>query len=124
MAKQNAATTPATTPTPAATAAPANETPEQKIARLEAEIAAKDTIIVGQAEQLQAAEAGAAEGRPVVTHDSKHYRVLAKQFDYKGVTIKGTELKEQADVIKYLVESESGVLQLITKEEASAEAQA
>jgi len=100
------------------------KTPEQIIADLQAELAASKEVIAGQAEQLQAAEAGAAEGRPVVTHNKKHYRVLAVQFDYKGVTIKATELKDKADVIQALVESESGVLQLITKEEATAEAQA
>ncbi|WP_375435081.1 hypothetical protein [uncultured Hymenobacter sp.] len=100
------------------------KTPEQIIADLQAELAASKQIISGQAEQLQAAEAGAAEGRPVVTHDKKHYRVLVKQFYFNGVEIKAAELKDKTDLVKELVEKESGVLQLITKAEADAEVKA
>lgn len=98
------------------------ETAEQKNARLEAELTAARAIIAGQAEQLQVAEAGAAEGRTIVTHNKKHYRVVAQQFSFKGVKITALELKDKADVIKELVESESGVLELVTKAEATAAA--
>ena len=95
-------------------------TPEQQIAELKAQLAAKDEIITGQAEQLQVSEVAASEGRPVVSHNKQHYRVLAPQFDVEGTTIKASELKDKPELIKTLVEKKSGLLQLITKAEAKA----
>lgn len=95
------------------------KTPEQLIAELQATVAAQSTIIAGQAEQLQASEAQGTEGRPVVTYHKQHYRVLAKQFDVEGTTIQALELKGKPDLVKKLVDAKSGVLLLLTKQDAA-----
>lgn len=100
-------------------ASEAPKTTEQIIEELKAQLAAQNEIIEGQSEQLQAAEAGAAEGRPVVTHDKQLYRVVAKQFDIDGTTIKASELKDKPELIEKLVDAKSGVLVAVSKEEAA-----
>ena len=83
------------------------------------ESTAKDAIINGQAEKLEAAEA-ATDGRPVITHQGKHYRVLAPEFDLNGETVKATDLKDNKEVVEQLLAKKSGILQLVVKEEAKA----
>jgi hypothetical protein len=96
------------------------ETLEQKVARLEKEVADSKEIIDGQAAKLQTAELGASEQLPVVTHDKQNYRVLAGAFTFKGVKYTAEELKTKSDVVAALVKEESGVLELIIKEEKAA----
>lgn len=96
-----------------------NKTPEQIIEELKAQLAAQKEIIAGQNEQLQAAEAGAAEGRPVVSHNKQLYRVVAGKFEIDGTTIKASELKDKPELIKKLVDAKSGVLVAVSKEEAA-----
>ncbi|QIX60883.1 hypothetical protein HER32_06705 [Hymenobacter sp. BT18] len=95
-------------------------TPEARIAQLEAELAANKQIIEEQAEQLQAAEASAETKRPVVTHNRKQYSVLANQFTFDGKLVKAEELAGKPEVVKALIEAESGLLVLVQKAEKPA----
>ena len=100
-------------------------TPEQQIEALKtklaeqqavaaAEAAAKDAIIEGQAEKLKEAEAQGQEGRLVITHERKQYRVLAKQFDLgNGETVQAEELKTNKELVADLLKRKSGLLQLV-----------
>lgn len=115
----NAPKTKITAPAPAPATPPANETLEQKVARLEAENAQQQEIIAGQSEQIQLAETSASVQLPVVTHEDQKYAVLAKEFTFEGVKIKDVELKSKPAVIQALVEAKSGILELITKPEAA-----
>ena len=101
----------------------ANETLEQKIARLEAENAKyqqelTDTqgIVAEQAEALANAEASKTEGAAIiVTYEKQQYRVIGKQFTIKGALVKAEELSTNKEAVKHLVETKSGLLQLIEK---------
>ncbi|WBO86258.1 hypothetical protein [Hymenobacter yonginensis] len=90
--------------------------------RLQGELDAANIVIAGQAAALKKAEtAAAASDAIVVTHEDKQYRVLGKQFRIKGELVKAEELEKNPEALKLLVDSKSGLLVLITKEEAAAE---
>lgn len=94
----------------------ATETTEEKIARLEAENARllQDTQDAEQTigelnEKLANAEAVAPE-QTVVTYEKAQYRVLAQKFSYKGQEIEAKNLQANKEVLKALVDGESGLL--------------
>lgn len=97
-------------------------TPEQEIAALKAQLAEKDQqiatqdgIIADQTEALKAAEAQGAGSLPVVNHDGKQYKVLARKFTLDGETVKAETLKTEAGkaIVAKLIESGSGILKLV-----------
>jgi hypothetical protein len=106
---------------PAAAPAPAALTPEQEIAALKQQLAdaqgesqAKDAIIEGQATQLAVATLQGANSLPIISHEGKHYQVLAAVFGLSdGTKVKAEDLKTNTAVVTELVESGSGILQLI-----------
>lgn len=110
----------------------AQETPEQTIARLTAELEAKqrlvddqNTIITEQSEVIANAEAAQTQAEVIiVSYEQKQYRVLAKQFNINGKVVKAAELAQDKESLKYLVEKKSGLLQLVEKAPAKAKAKA
>ncbi|WP_022821898.1 hypothetical protein [Hymenobacter norwichensis] len=94
----------------------AQETPEQIIARLEAENAKlkQENTEAGEAigelnEKLANAEAVAPE-KVIVTHEKVQYQVLAPKFQHKGQVIEAKDLQGNKEVLAELVKAESGLL--------------
>ncbi|SHL26728.1 hypothetical protein [Hymenobacter psychrotolerans] len=95
------------------------ETPEQKIARLEAENAqlkqdnaTAEEAIGDLSEKLSNAEA-ATPTLVVVTHDKTQYQVLAQQFNYEGTEVKAKDLQKNKEVLAALVKTGSGLLRKV-----------
>jgi hypothetical protein len=95
---------------------------EDRFALLEAqykqateESAAKDAVIAAQDLQLTAANAQGASSLSVVTHDEKHYQVLAGKFSLDDKVITHTELKTNPELVKRVVEEFPGLVQLLEK---------
>jgi len=95
---------------------------EQRFALLEAELqknkeesAAKDAVIAAQDLQLAAANAQGAGALSVVTHEDKHYQVLAGKFSLDDKVITHAELKANPELVKRVVEEFPGLVQLIEK---------
>ncbi|MGI4867072.1 MAG: hypothetical protein ACRYFZ_24355 [Janthinobacterium lividum] len=93
---------------------------EERFAQLEAqynkatqESAAKDAVIAAQDVQLAAANAQGAGALSVVSHEGKHYQVLAGKFSLDDKVIKHTDLKADVELVAKLVEEKSPLLQLI-----------
>jgi len=102
---------------------------EERFAQLEKqfqqatqESAAKDAIIAGQEVQLAAANAQGAGALSVVSHEGKHYQVLAGKFSLDDKVITHTELKADAELVAKLVEEKSPLLKLIETPKAEAKA--
>ena len=77
------------------------------------ESAAKDAVIAAQDVQLAAANAQGAGALSVVTHDDKHYQVLAGKFSLDDKVITHAELKTDPELLKRVVEKYPSLLQLI-----------
>jgi hypothetical protein len=102
---------------------------EERFALLEAqynkaaeESAAKDAIIAGQEVQLAAANAQGAGALSVVSHEGKHYQVLAGKFSLDDKVVTHVDLKTDAELVAKLVEDKSPLLQLIEAPKAEAKA--
>lgn len=102
---------------------------EERFAQLEAqykqateESAAKDAVIAAQDQQLVAANAQGAHALSVVSHENKHYQVLAGQFSIDDKVITHSQLKADAELVAKLVEEKSPLLQLIEAPKAEAKA--
>lgn len=103
------------------------ETPEQQIARLQAELASKNSelaesqqINAEQAQKLKLAETGVSVGGLVVSHEDKQYQVMAQKFTIDGELVTADQLKDDAELIGKLIEANSGLLVLVAKEEKKA----
>ncbi|MBC6698885.1 hypothetical protein [Hymenobacter sp. BT190] len=84
--------------------------------RLQGELELAQGIIAGQAEQIANSETAQQQGTAViVTHEQKQYRVLGKQFTVKGELIKAEDLGKNKEAVKHLIETKSGLLQLVPK---------
>ena len=95
---------------------------EERFAQLEAqfkkaseESAAKDAVIAAQDVQLAAANAQGAGALSVVSHEGKHYQVLAGKFSLDDKVITHAELKANPELVKRVVEKFPGLVQLIEK---------
>ena len=77
------------------------------------ESSAKDAIVEAQAKQLAAAKAQGAGQLSVVTHEDKHYQVLAGQFSLDGKVITHDQLAESPELVKQVVEQYPGLVQLL-----------
>ncbi|UOR06734.1 hypothetical protein MUN82_06445 [Hymenobacter aerilatus] len=95
-------------------------TPEQVIENLKAQLAAKDaqiaeqeTVISDQTEALKAAEAQGAGALPVISHEGKRYKVVARKFNVDGDTVEATTLKTNKELVAKLIEKGSGILKEI-----------
>jgi len=94
------------------------ETPEQKVARLEKELADANGIISEQTEQLATAELRTAGTLPVVKHEKEQYRVLVPTFtDKTGVKHTAADLAKNSTLIAQLVAEGSGILEKVEKPE-------
>lgn len=91
------------------------ETAEQKIARLERELEEATGIISEQTEQLEAKQLQSAGKLPVITHQKQNYQVTAAKFHFNGVDYKAEELAGNSDLVKQLLEAQSGLLVKIEK---------
>jgi multidrug resistance efflux pump len=98
-------------------------TPEQQIEALKKQLAdqaaekdAQQAIIDAQEEELKAARAQGTGALPVVTHDKKQYRVLARKFIIRNVEVDAEKLKSDKELVKELVESGSGLLKEVVAE--------
>lgn len=102
-------------------------TPEQEIAQLKAQIAAKDTalesskkIIGEQAEALATKEIQVGSKHPVVMVDKTHYAFLGKGniiIDGKSFTAK--EVMESKEMVAGLIKIGSGLVKKITVKKAA-----
>jgi nitroreductase len=102
---------------------------EQRFAQLEAQLkqqaeesAAKDAVIAAQDLQLAAANAQGAGSLSVITHDEKHYQVLAGKFSLDDKVITHSELKGNAELIALVVEKYPDLVQLIPAAPVAAKA--
>jgi hypothetical protein len=99
---------------------------EERFAQLEAqfkqatqESAAKDAVIAAQDVKLAAANAQGANALSVVTHEGKCYQALAAKFSLDNKVITHTDLKENAELVKRVVEEFPDLLQLIPDAKAA-----
>ncbi|HEX8656588.1 MAG TPA: hypothetical protein VF690_03600 [Hymenobacter sp.] len=89
---------------------------ETRIASLESEVDEATEITSDLQEQLANATAGQEIGQAVVvTHAKEQYKVLAPKFQHKGVEYKSSDLSTNADLVKELVEGNSGLLHKLEK---------
>ena len=81
-----------------------------------------EILIEEQTGKLAAAEVASAEGPVVVTHAKEQYRVLAPKFQHNGLVVEARGLVNNPELVRQLVEAESGVLQKVeaTKVETAA----
>ncbi|PSR53905.1 hypothetical protein AHMF7605_10440 [Adhaeribacter arboris] len=86
---------------------------EEELKLLREQLAAKDSIIAEQLEQLDLAEAQKGNPLPVVSHDKKKYQVLAAQFQFEGKEYQAEDLKSDKDLVKSLIHGGSGLIQEI-----------
>ena len=91
------------------------ETPEEKIARLERELGEAQGIIGEQQEQLVAKTLQGTGSLPVITYNKQNYQVLAAKFHFKDVDYKAEDLTTNSDLVKQLLEAQSGILHKIEK---------
>ena len=99
---------------------------EDRFAQLEAqfkkaneESAAKDAVIAAQDVQLAAANAQGAGALSVVSHDGKHYQVLAGKFSLDDKVITHAELKTNPELVALVVEKYPSLLQLVEAKPAA-----
>ncbi|MGI4763406.1 MAG: hypothetical protein ACRYF0_22025 [Janthinobacterium lividum] len=85
---------------------------EQLEAKTE-ELEEAEALIEEQSGRLAAAEVGQAEGPVIVTHDKAQYRVLAPKFSHKGLDVDAHTLRQNPDLVRELVEANSGLLQKV-----------
>ena len=86
------------------------------------ESSAKDAVIAAQDQQLAAANAQGANALSVVSHENKHYQVLAGQFSIDDKVITHSQLKADAELVAKLVKEKSPLLLLIETPKAEAKA--
>ena len=91
------------------------ETPEEKIARLEREVLEANNLIQEQNQQLEAKQLQGAGALPVITYKQQYYQVQAAKFHFNGVDYKADDLTGNSDLVKQLLEAESGLLEKIEK---------
>ncbi|WP_201980372.1 hypothetical protein [Hymenobacter rubidus] len=72
-----------------------------------------ELLIEEQTGKLAAAEVASAEGPVVVTHAKEQYRVLAPKFQHNGLIVEARSLTANPELVRQLVEAESGVLQKV-----------
>lgn len=72
-----------------------------------------EILIEEQTGKLAAAEVASAEGPVVVTHAKEQYRVLAPKFQHQGLVVEARSLVNNPELVRQLVEAESGVLQKV-----------
>lgn len=85
----------------------------EAIRNLEGEADATEKIVAGYETQLKAAKAQGEGGKPVVTLDGKHYRVLAPRFQHEGQSIDAAELAKNPELVAELVASGTPLLKLV-----------
>jgi len=87
----------------------ANETPEEKILRLELENEEYQGIIKDLMAQLDA-KSGAKNNEVIVEHDGKKYHANIPSFRHNGMVYKNTDLADKPELVAELVEMKFGGL--------------
>ena len=83
---------------------------------LEGELATSTELVIDLTGRLDNATASA-ELSPVVvvTHEQQKYRVIGAKFKHAGEEYTAADLKKHPDVVRQLVEADSGLLQKVEK---------
>lgn len=93
------------------------ETPEEKIVRLEAENADLIELNVQLMKKLESLEKTGSKNQEIIVEvDNKKYRFTIPTFRHKQVVYKREEVTENKKLLKELVESQFGGLELIEEE--------
>lgn len=95
------------------TLATANKSLATELEEKTEELAQAETLIEEQSGRLAAAEVGQAEGPVIVSHEKAQYRVLAPKFSHKGLDVDAHTLRQNPDLVRELVEANSGLLQKV-----------
>ncbi|MDJ0367297.1 hypothetical protein QMK33_19285 [Hymenobacter sp. H14-R3] len=88
-----------------------------RVRELELDAEANENVIAGHESRERAAKVAAQGGTTVVTHESQVYRVLVPQFHFEGNLVKGADLASNPALVAKLVDSRSGVLELVDEKD-------
>jgi hypothetical protein len=80
------------------------ETPEQKIERLEAELSQANEVIAEQSEALKSVKVEKEAKAPVIKVGKKTYKITIQKFLFEGEEKTAEDLKKDADLFSKLLE--------------------
>ena len=85
----------------------------ERIRELEGDAEANEEVIKRYEAQQKRDQLAAETGSVVVSHEGLTYRVLAPQFHFDGAVVKAPDLAQDAATVAKLIESGSGVLEVV-----------